>query len=255
MSRTPFVHVAGLPDAGAVALPDELQHHLRRVLRLPDGAGVMVSDGAGRVGSGRLAAGTVVLDGPVVVEVERRPRVVLVQAVPKGRAFDEAVRLAVEVGVDAVIPLVTERGVVRPDPEGGRALVERARAVALAAAGQARRSRVPTVDEPRGLADALDAFGPGDAVLVGVPGAPGPREVLGALRDVPARVVVVVGPEGGLVAEELEQLRRRGAHALGLGASVLRSEHAGLALVAVASAWFGRMERAQDDPGEAPAWR
>lgn len=255
MSRVPFVHVADLPDDGAVALSDELQHHLRRVLRLPDGADIMLSDGAGRVGSGRLAAGTVVLDGPVVVEAERSPRIVLVQAIPKGRAFDEAVRLAVEVGVDAVVPLVTERGVVRPDAEGGRALVERARAVSLAAAGQARRSRVPTIEEPRGLADALDAFGPEDVLLVGVPGAPGPREALGAVPDVPARVVVVVGPEGGLVAGELQELRRRGAHALGLGPSVLRSEHAGLALAAVASAWFGRMERAQDDPSGAPAWR
>jgi 16S rRNA (uracil1498-N3)-methyltransferase len=244
-----------LPDVGELPLTDDLRHHLRRVLRLSDGARLVVSDGAGRFGAGRLVASSVVLEGPVVTEPLRAPRIVLVQALPKGRGFDEAVRLAVEVGVDAVVPLVTERGVVRPDATGGRALVERARAVALAAAGQARRAHVPTIEEPARLEDALAGLEPDDVVLVGVPGAPGPREVLGEPGGAPERVLIVVGPEGGLTVDELELARGRGARALGLGPSVLRSEHAGLALVAVLSAWFGRMEREASGPDGATAWR
>lgn len=255
MSRTPFVHVDRLPDVGTVPLSELVQHHLRRVLRLADGARVTVSDGAGRVGDGRLEGATVVLDGPATLAAPPSPRVVLVQAVPKGRAFDEAVRLAVEVGVDDIVPLVAERGVARPDASGGRALVERARAVAVAAAGQARRAHVPTVAEPQDLDGVLAAIGPGDLVLVGAPGGPGPREVLPGPGEAPQRVVVIVGPEGGLSADELERAERHGARRLGLGASVLRSEHAGLALVAVAAAWLGRMERTAEDPEVGATWR
>ena len=255
MSRTPFVHVHRWPDDGTGPLEDGLQHHLRRVLRLVDGAQVTVSDGVGRVGDGRLAGATVVLDGPITVAEARRPRVVLVQAVPKGRAFDEAVRLAVEVGVDEIVPLVTERGVVRPDASGGRALVERARSVAVAAAGQARRAHVPTVAAPQDLDAVLAGVGPGDLVLVGAPGGPGPREVLPGADAAPERVLVIVGPEGGLSADEFERAERRGARRLGLGPSVLRSEHAGLALVAVAAAWLGRMERTGEDPEGGRTWR
>lgn len=255
MSRTPFVHVGQLPERGTVVLPPEVVHHLRRVLRLADGADVVISDGAGRHAAGRLEGEAVVLAATPVLEPESAPRLVLVQAVPKGRALDDAVRLAVEVGVDAVVPFVSERGVVRPDASGARALVERARAVARAAAEQARRARVPDIDEVRDLDGLLAAIGPDDLVVVGVPGGPGPLETLAGRGGDTSRVLLVVGPEGGLTVAELERLEHRGALRMGLGPAILRSEHAGIALAAVTAALLGRSERVTTDPGPAASGR
>ena len=242
MSRTPFVHVEHLPEDGEVVLAQDRLHHLRRVLRLDDGAAIVVSDGRGRRADARLAGDGATIAGAVVVEPRVRPELVLAQAIPKRRGFDEAVRFAVEAGVDRVVPLLTARGQVRPDAAGGRSLVERALAVAEAAAGQAVRAWVPTVEGPVDLGGLLGSTDADDLVLVGVPGGPGPLAAVPGPGAALGRVIVVVGPEGGLTDDELDLLEVSGARRLGLGSTVLRSEHAGGTLAAVVAARLGRLE-------------
>lgn len=252
MSLTPFVRVATLPVLGGPPVPVDAPttHHLRRVLRLSEGAPVLLTDGAGAAVAARLVPAGVEATAAATGAARPRPRIALAQAVPKGRRFDDVVRVAVELGVDRVLPLLTDRTVVRFDgPEAARS-VARWQAVADAAAHQARRAWWPTVDAVRRPEDLA-----GPAVVVADLGAPGPL----ALADGPSgpalrsadEVVVAVGPEGGWTDRERDLLRAGGATTLGLGASVLRAEHAGAAVVAVLAALLGRWEADPAGPSAA----
>lgn len=259
MSLRPFVHLGDLRGAvpgDRVPLPPEVRHHLVRVLRLADGAEVEASDGRGRLVTARLDGDALRLTGDVREVAPSTPRLVLAQALPKAGRFDEVVRVAVELGVDAVVPLLTERTVVRPRASDHEALRRRWIAIAAAAAAQSRRPWLPEVAGPRTLPDlAGGALGLGDggtgpvrppdapapALLVAVPGAP---SLVSAMPrpDSPSTVTIVIGPEGGLTSGERAALADAGAVEVGLGPSVLRTEHAGAAALAVLSALLGRWQ-------------
>jgi 16S rRNA (uracil1498-N3)-methyltransferase len=246
MSATPFVHVAADLTAAergdTVALGDEDVHHLTRVLRLRPGAEVEVADGRGRQVTAILDSGVVVLTAAPVATPRPRPELVLAQALPKGRKLDEVVRLATELGVDRIVPAAAARSVVTLTGERAERAAERWRAVGRAAAEQARRPFLPHVGTPVELAVLPRVAGVADRglLLVAALGAtPLPDLVEPAWRERP-RVTVVIGPEGGLTADEVAALVAAGARAVGLGPTVLRTEHAGGAALAVLAALLGR---------------
>lgn len=253
MARVPLVHVdaplGGTRIGEQVGLPDEAAAHLHRVLRLRAGAEVALADGVGgRAPAVLTGAGQARVTAAVVVEPPPSPALVLVQALAKGRKLDEVVRTATELGVDAIVPVVTARSVVRPDPARSAASVVRWSAIARSACEQAGRSWRPVVAAAVPLAElpptlpspALPTPGDGRSLtLVASPGAPPLPDVLAACAA-PAVVRVVVGPEGGLTRGEVDALTAGGALAVGLGPTVLRSEHAGVAALAVVAAVLGR---------------
>jgi 16S rRNA (uracil1498-N3)-methyltransferase len=172
------------------------------------------------------------------------PTVTLAQALVKGERGELAVELATEAGVDAVLPWRAARCVARWDdgPRGDKALA-RWRSTVLAAAKQSRRAWLPEVSEQVGTqalaarCAAAGAAGGGALVLheaATVPIAAAVRElaVPTAPTAVPtavptaAELVLVVGPEGGITDEELEQLCAAGARAVRLGPQVLRASTA-----------------------------
>jgi 16S rRNA (uracil1498-N3)-methyltransferase len=261
MSLTPFLRLDEVPalDAATVTLDAATRHHLRRVLRLTEGADVLVTDGRGSIVPARLAGDGVVATGAVVAQPDQRPQLVLAQSVPKGRRFDDVVRTSVELGVDRIVPLVTERTVVRLDGAERERARARWQAVADAAAAQARRAWWPRVDEvldPVTLIDRSRASEGRCVVVVAEPGAPSPTQVLrggGAALATADRVVVAIGPEGGWSPSERERFARDAAIEVGLGASVLRTEHAGVAAIAALSAVLGRWDAPVTTPdGTAP---
>jgi 16S rRNA (uracil1498-N3)-methyltransferase len=169
------------------------------------------------------------------------PTVTLAQALVKGERGELAVELATEAGVDAVLPWRAARCVARWDdgPRGDKALA-RWRSTVLAAAKQSRRAWLPEVSEQVGTqalaarCAAAGAAGGGALVLheaATVPIAAAVRELaapLTAPTTAPraAELVLVVGPEGGITDEELEQLCAAGARAVRLGPQVLRASTA-----------------------------
>jgi 16S rRNA (uracil1498-N3)-methyltransferase len=246
MSTTPFLHVSADLAAAAggdpVALRDQEAHHLTRVLRLRPGAEVEVADGRGRQAVAVLGAGQVVLTADPVLTPRPRPALVLAQALPKGRKLDEVLRLATELGVDRVVPVATARSVVTLSGDRAERAVGRWRAVGRAAAEQARRPFLPQVALPVDLAalPAVAAVADHGLLLVAAPGAaPLPELVEPAWREYQT-VTVAIGPEGGFTADEVATLLRAGAETVGLGPTVLRTEHAGGAALAVLAALLGR---------------
>ena len=254
-------HVAG----AVVALAEDRVHHLRRVLRLAEGDALSLTDGAGASADAQLVGDGARLSADAVVAPTSGMRLVLAQALSKGRRAEDAVRTACELGVDRLVPVVAERTQGRPDARGSEAVVERWRAVAAAALEQSRGVRLAAVDEPiptRALATRpVEA---GAVHLVAVPGATPLPDVLGdVLGDVLAdvsgdalagEVMVAIGPEGGWSPQEVDGFVAAGWLPIGLGPTVLRTEHAGPAAVAVIAAAAGRWSAAavpqQDAAGE-----
>ena len=183
--------------------------HAASVRRIGAGEWVDVVDGRGLrlicevAGADKSSLSLVVRE--IVQEDAPLPEIILVQALAKGGRDEAAVEICTEIGIDRVIPWASQRAIVQwkgPKAEKGRAKWE---GVARAAAKQSRRAYVPVVDavaDSRELASWVDG-------------------------SLPARVALIVGPEGGIGPEETAQLVDAGARTVGLGANVLRSSTAG----------------------------
>lgn len=167
--------------------------------------------------------------------------VVLVQGLPKGDKMEEVIRHATEVGVAAFVPLKCSRSIVKLDDKKARAKTERWNAIAKSAAMQSGRAFVPEVCEPRTLREACEMLSQATAILICWEEAPSTANLGRALRaglsacgmlDSPsdARVAVVVGPEGGLTQQEVDELLACNPRAslVSLGSNILRTETAGL---------------------------
>ncbi|WP_182111491.1 MULTISPECIES: 16S rRNA (uracil(1498)-N(3))-methyltransferase [unclassified Actinotalea] len=245
--------LSGAAPGGAYVLQGGEARHAGVVQRRRAGERVDVADGAGvrlrceiaAVEPGRLTL-TVV---DVVVEPQASPRLVLVQALAKGDRDELAIEAATEVGVDEVVPWQAARSIVVW--RGERAAKSRAkwRATVREATKQSRRAHVPAVAEPvdtAGLAArAAAVVAAGGVALVlheeaSVPLTEVPLPDGGPGGAAGAEVLVVVGPEGGISAEEVERLEAAGATAVRLGPHVLRTSTAGPVALALLAARTGR---------------
>jgi 16S rRNA (uracil1498-N3)-methyltransferase len=243
MSLVPFVHVAAslasLGCGGEVPISRTELHHLGTVLRLRAGAMLEVADGAGWWATGTLTAvGVRLATDPVLVPVPS-PAVAVAQALGKGRKLDEVVRQVTELGVDRLVPVEAARSVSRPAGVKAEQAVGRWRSVARAAAEQSRRAHRPEVTAIHTTAELLAAGTAGDRLLVAQPGGPSLPQLIDVVRDA-ASVTVAVGPEGGWTPEEVEAFGEADALPVGLGPTILRTEHAAAAAVAVLAAGLGR---------------
>ena len=242
--RRLLVPAAQIEDGGARVGGDAL-HYLARVLRLGVGDELEVFDGAGRAFPARIAT----LDesearlelGPARA-APLAPRITLAQGIAKGDKMDLVVQKATELGAARVVPLQLERCVVRLDPARGADRAKRWQRIADEAARQCGRADVPAVDEP----EALDAFlagaearGERVAVLWEEEGSARLGPWVAAHLGEP--IALVIGPEGGLAAREVDQIRAAGGDVVGLGPRILRTETAGLAALAVAMHLAGEL--------------
>jgi 16S rRNA (uracil1498-N3)-methyltransferase len=181
----------------------------------------------------------------VLLAVQRRvaepppsPRLVVVQALPKGDRGELAVELLTEVGVDEVVPWAAARCVVQWKGDRGDRALRRWRSTAREAAKQARRAWVPDVAEVVTTSRVLERVAAAETAYVLHEGA---GIALASLAPpAPGEVLIVVGPEGGLTADEVQSLESAGATTVRLGPSVLRTSTAGAAAAAVVLARTAR---------------
>jgi 16S rRNA (uracil1498-N3)-methyltransferase len=243
VSLVPFVHVdttlAGGSAGDLLALDERDRHHLTTVLRLRSGAEVELSDGRGGHAQAELRDDGVVLRADTVEREAPAPALRVAQGLPKGRKLDEVVRVCTELGVDSLIPVAARHSVTRLDGARASKAVERWTAIARAASEQARRVWRPTVTAIEPAASL--AVDPGEVLLVAHPGGTPLPRVIPELDGVPG-VVVAVGPEGGWSPTETTAWEERGARIVGFGPTVLRTEHAAAAGLAVLAAGLGRWE-------------
>jgi len=249
MSRR-FTFAAGQLADGRVTFDRDESHHLARVLRLRPGDTVVASSGDGVDHTVRLDVVGDVATGTVIATRARASEsplaVTLIQGVPKGDRMEAIVRAATELGVAHVVPVVTERTVVRLDTARWRERARRWHRVAKEATKQCGRAVVPDVDVPEPLDACLDAIGPlpaGELRLCVWEGATAPLDEAldGAAGATTVRALV--GPEGGLTPGEVEHARRRGFVVASLGPRILRTETAGPTVLAILQFRLGDLAR------------
>lgn len=179
--------------------------------------------------------------------VPQEPDVTLIFGVLKGSKNDDVVEGAVEVGVTAMQPVQFERSIVRLDAAKSAERGDRWRRVALAAAKQSKRARVPAVADPVDVVDLVELLSAYDAALVAWEDADGAgiaTRLTHLALSADARVAVVVGPEGGLSADEVSILQAAGALTCTLGPTILRAETAGVVATALVVHELGGLGRA-----------
>ncbi|GAA2743538.1 16S rRNA (uracil(1498)-N(3))-methyltransferase [Kitasatospora cinereorecta] len=240
------VESAVLTDAApgaTVRLDGPEGRHAVAVKRLVPGEAVTLADGQGRGVHGTVSAvhGKDALDVAVAEvrdEPQPSPRIVVVQALPKGDRGELAVETMTEVGVDVVIPWAASRCITQWKGERGAKALAKWRATAREAGKQSRRLRFPEVRElmtTRQLAPLL-----AQAALAAVLHEEGAEPLSAAALPPGGDIVLVVGPEGGVAPEELAAFAEAGARPYRLGPSVLRTSTAGVAAGALLLGRTGR---------------
>ena len=222
-----------LERPGEVSLDEAPAHHLARVLRLREGDALTVFNGRGGEWEaqfiGKRRVRLVAFDA---VERESPLRITLLQGVSSGDRMDYTVQKAVELGVVAIQPLLTKKGVVRLEGIRASARVDHWKRIAIAACEQCGRNRVPEVLP---LVD-FHQYRPDSA---------GARLLLSAqgksIREIKMEsgATIAAGPEAGFAPEEQAALERVGFVKASLGPRVLRTETAALAALAALNALRG----------------
>jgi 16S rRNA (uracil1498-N3)-methyltransferase len=217
-------------------------HHAVAVRRLRVGEQVVLTDGAGTAATGTVEETgkrrfTVRLSD-VRREGRPDPELVVVQALPKGDRGELAVEVLTEIGASRIVPWAAARSVAVWKGERAARSLARWRSTAREAGKQARRSWAVEVTELVTTDAAVVMVAEADLAVVLHEAADGPLRGV----DVPpsGRIVVVVGPEGGLTDEEVAAFAAAGARTVRLGAEVLRTSTAG---VAAAAALLARTPR------------
>lgn len=240
MSLPVFLHDG--PFGASVELTGPEARHAVTVKRIGPGEHLKLIDGRGAwaevvvtatPGRDRLSA-DVLRQG---VAEPSRPTVTVVQALPKSDRSELAVDLATQAGADVIVPWQAERCVAKwTGPKAGKG-VAKWEAAALAAAKQSRRSRVPEIAEPVGTAQLAQQLAGRTVLVLHEESATPIREIDLDVEE----IVLVIGPEGGIGAEELATLTDAGARAVRLGPEVLRTASAAMvalsAIGALTSRW------------------
>src|SRR5947208_1728633 len=233
------------PDA--LALSGSEAHHARDVLRTKHGQKLVLFNGLGH----EITAEIIDSSGHEIQlrklhEAETPPlrrRIILGQAIPKGKNMELIVQKAVEIGAAEIAPIISDRTIVRVDPESAAQKQTKWRQIAIEAAKQSGQNWLPRVHTPRKLAELFsmaleESF---DLRLIGSlqPDAGHLKKILAdysrehELR--PRSVLMLIGPEGDFTPAELSLARRHGCQPITLGPIILRVETAAIYCLSILS--------------------
>lgn len=238
-----FFVTSSLEPGTVCDLPEDVVRHVQ-VLRLQPGDALTLFNGRGGEYAAELASvekrqATARIAEFHALEVEAPYRLLLAQGVAGGDKMDWLVEKAVELGVHAIQPLMTEKCVVRLAGERAERRVAHWQALARAACEQCGRNRVPDIGPVMTLNDWLSGISRACQlrVLLSPRGASDFDTLPAGAPAAPA--ALLIGPEGGLSADEEAAARHAGFTGLRLGQRVLRAETAGIALLAALAARWG----------------
>jgi len=216
-------------------------NHIRNVLRLEEGDWVAACNGQGRDYISRIYR---LEKDKVILRVEKvqstgtelQTKITLFQGIPKKGKMEFIIQKAVELGVYEIVPVMMKRCVVRlSDDKRIMKKQERWQAIAKAAAEQCDRGIIPAVQKPVTMEEAFDMAKALEYNMIPYElqdGIDCSREIV-AYACTKKSVGIFIGPEGGFEAEEVEQAVAGGMEPITLGKRILRTETAGMALLAI----------------------
>lgn len=214
--------------------------HICEVLRLSLGDEIQMFDGQGTEYSGIISRIddrgknlTVEITSSCKAPVLENPSITLAQAIPKKNKMDYIVEKATELGVSRIIPLISERTIVRPDPRAAVKMTERWRKISVEASKQCSRVCVPEIGEILMFKDLVSGAAEYDLkVLACLSGKTVPlRSVIP--HPFPKKCISLIGPEGDFSENEALFARENGFLLVNFGKTVLKSDTAGLFAISV----------------------
>jgi len=222
-------------------------HHAREVLRMKAGEKLVLFNGQGR----EITAEIVDLTGAEIRlrklhEAETPPlqcRIVLGQAIPKGKNMELIVQKAVEIGAAEIAPIISDRTIVQVDSESATQKQSKWRQIAIEAAKQSGQNWLPRVHTPRKLAE-LFSMAPEESFDLRLIGSlqPDAGHLKKILADYsrehelrPRSVLILIGPEGDFTPAEFSLARRHGCQPITLGPIILRVETAAIYCLSILS--------------------
>ncbi len=237
-----FLAESSALEADRIVLDGPEGRHAAAVRRLRAGERADLTDGAG------LLVECVVVSAErdsLLLEAVRRhrepapnPRLVVVQALPKGDRGELAVEMMTEVGVDVVVPWAAARCVTQWRPERRAKALGRWRSTSREAAKQARRSWLPEITDLATTREVTERVKAAALTIVLHEEAEAPLTALDVPRS--GDITLIVGPEGGLTDVEVEEFQSAGGKPSLLGPTVLRTSTAGVAASAILLGRTGR---------------
>lgn len=230
-------------DGEGVVLSLEESHHVARVLRLKVGDVIEVFDGRGGCRQARIKSigkrdAHVMFVSPKEVFAKPVPRITLAVVPPKGQRMDTLVQMMQEIGLDELIPIISEHSGSRKVSTNR---FERWRRISIAAAKQSGANYLVEIGTQTYFSELVGRAPDWDLTLVCHTGPKCPQ-----LRDVlpghaaPGKILLVVGPEGGFSAQEVAEAQQAGCTAVKLPAPTLRVETAAVFALSALCYQFGR---------------
>lgn len=255
---------AAFPVGSRPQLPESVQRHAFKSMRLAEGDEFQLTDGRGARITMRVDDADAMLAHVTAVTTDPAPvvRLGLIQALAKGGRDEQAIETSTEIGVDAVMPWQANRSIVQWKGSKADKALAKWRGVLVAATEQSRRAWVPDLEPlhtTRQLAEWIaDATGRGDMVVVLHQDATdtwaGVESAASALADrargvangvsadaAPATIWVVVGPEGGIADDEVARFVEAGARSCVIGSTILRASTAGPVALTLLARALGRI--------------
>jgi 16S rRNA (uracil1498-N3)-methyltransferase len=228
-----------LKEGESIALPPGAAHHVARVLRLCAADPLVLFNGQGGEWDARIESITkstvrARINAFHSTERESPLNITLVQGISRGERMDYTIQKAVELGVSAIVPVLTRRSTVRLEADRSERRLEHWQKVVIGACEQCGRNRIPPIGPIQPLVQCLARSGPGLKFLL----APESSQTLSTLPAPTAPIILLAGPEGGLSKEECPEATTAGYLPIRLGPRVLRTETAALvALSAMQTLW------------------
>lgn len=225
----------------SVTLAGEDAHHIIRVMRSKPKDQFIVSDGKQREAIVEIVSMGIDEVTATVVEIlsltgEPWVQVSVAQSLPKGDKMETVIQKCTEIGAVSFVPFLSERTIVQYDGKKEEKRLIRWNKIAKEAAEQAHRSMIPSVGAPLRWKQLLSSFAEYELVLICYEKENGQhlRQALAPFarkmeKDQTYRMLVIVGPEGGLTEREVEEAEAAGAVSIGLGRRILRTETAAMA--------------------------
>ena len=220
-------------------LENEEAHHAIKVLRLNTGEVIKISDGVGNWVSGPIVE---IAKKELFISIAERgqiqaakPELVLVQAITKSDRNKEMLELAVEAGVDRIIPWQSERSISKWQSDS-----EQKWQVGIKqSCKQARQVKLPQLMQVMSTSEVIKSIGEGGFGIVFHEEASTKFSDL-TIPNSQSSVYLVIGPEGGISEQELLSFQNNGSNVVRLGDTVLRSAHAGFAALSAVQTKLGR---------------